>query len=71
HTIKNTGMYIIVIQCVIGFCSNGEHNAMQNQGYTRPLSIIKIRGNVRLKYAKMSKKQMISMLSPTCMLNAF
>lgn len=47
----------------IGFCSNGEYNAMRNQGYTRPLSIVKIRSNVRSKYAKMSRKQMISMLS--------
>lgn len=49
----------------IGFCSNGEYNAMRNQGYTRPLSILKIRSNVRSKYAKMSKKRMISMLSST------
>ena len=47
----------------IGFCSNGEYNAMRSQGYTRPLSILKIRSNVRSKYAKMSKKRMMSMLS--------
>jgi len=47
----------------IGFCSNGEYNALRSQGYTRPLSIIKIRSTVRSKYAKMSKSRMIKMLS--------
>ena len=42
---------------LIGFCSNGEYNAMRSQGYTRPLSVFKIRSNVCSKYAKMSKKQ--------------
>ena len=48
---------------LIGFCSNGEYNAMRSQGYTRPLSVFKIRSNVRSKYAKMSKTKMLAMLS--------
>ena len=47
----------------VGFCSNGEHNVLRSQGYTRPLSILKIRSTVRSKYAKMSKSRMIKMLS--------
>ena len=36
---------------------------MRSQGYTRPLSIFKIRSNVRSKYAKMSRAKMLAMLS--------
>ena len=48
----------------IGFCSNGEYNSLRNQGYTRPLSILRIRSDVRSKYAKMSKQVMTAMLTP-------
>ena len=47
----------------IGFCSNGEYNSLRNQGYTRPLSILRIRSDVRSKYAKMSKQVMTAMLT--------
>ena len=36
---------------------------MRSQGYTRPLSVFKIRSTVRSKYARMSKEKMIKMLS--------
>ena len=49
-----------------GFCSNGEYNTMRSQGYTRPLSVLKIRGDVRSKYARMSKQRMLGMLTPKC-----
>ena len=49
-----------------GFCSNGEYNTMRSQGYTRPLSVLKIRSNVRSKYARMSKQRMLAMLTPKC-----
>ena len=37
---------------------------MRSQGYTRPLSVLKIRSNVRSKYAKKSKQMMMQMLTP-------
>ena len=49
-----------------GFCSNGEYNSMRSQGYSRPLSVLKIRSNVRSKYARMSKQRMLAMLTPKC-----
>ena len=48
----------------VGFCSNGEYNSLRNQGYTRPLSILRIRSDVRSKYARMSKQAMLAMLTP-------
>ena len=37
---------------------------MRNNGYTRPLSVLKIRSDVRSKYARMSRKKMVAMLTP-------
>ena len=48
----------------VGFCSNGEYNSLRNQGYTRPLSILLIRSDIRCKYPKMSKQAMTVMLTP-------
>ena len=44
-------LYNVLTTLYIGFCSNGEYNAMMNQGYTIPLSVLKIRSNMRSKYA--------------------
>ena len=48
------------------FTGNGEYNSMRSQGYSRPLSVLKIRSNVRSKYARMSKQRMLAMLTPKC-----
>ncbi len=48
-----------------GFVSNGEYNSMRVKGYTRPLSVLKIRSDSRAKYSSMGKK-MLAMLSPIC-----
>ena len=50
-------MFLINVHVHVG---NGEFNALRNQGYTRPLSILKIRSIVRSKYAR---KRMIQMMS--------
>ena len=50
-----------------GFVSNGEHNVLRATGYTRPVSLFKIRSSVRAKYAKMSAKKLHSMITPVGM----
>ena len=56
---------------MLGLCTDGEFNSLRNQGYTRPLSIFKIRNDVRSKYAKMSKQRMLSMLTPKRKMQAY
>ena len=53
---------------MLGLCTDGEFNSLRNQGYSRPLSIFKIRNDVRSKYAKMSK---LSMLTPKRKMQAY
>lgn len=48
----------------VGFVSNGEYNSFRAMGYTRPLSVLKIRSMARNKYSKMSVSKMESMLLP-------
>lgn len=40
---------------------------MRYKGYTRPLSIFKIRADVRSRYSRMSEHAMMDMLTPICM----
>ena len=47
-----------------GFTSNGEFNSLRSRGYTRPLSMLQIRSDVRRKYARLGKKKMFDMLTP-------
>lgn len=47
-----------------GFTSNGEYNSMRSRGYTRPLSVLQIKANVRTKYSRLSKQTMLNMLTP-------
>lgn len=63
---KNTKQCNINIHVITGFCSDGEFNSLRSQGYTRPLSIFKIRSTVRSKYARASKQRMRDMLTPIC-----
>ena len=48
-----------------GSVGNGEFNSLRAKGYTRPLSIFAVRSQVRNKYARMSHKAMVSMLTPS------
>ncbi len=38
--------FIEVLMYNIGLCTDGEFNSMRNNGYTRPLSVLKIRSDV-------------------------
>lgn len=49
---------------LLGFVSNGEYNVLRAKGYTRPLSVLKIKADVRVKYSKMGIKKMTEMISP-------
>ena len=55
------------IHLMLGFCSDGEFNSLRNQGYTRPLSVLRIMSDVRSKYSRGKKNRMTSMLTPTRM----
>ena len=50
----------------IGFVSNGEFNYLRTKGYTRPLSVLKIRVDVRNKYNRLRHSTLLSMLTPKC-----
>ena len=52
--------------CVAGFTSDGEFNYLRNKGYTRPLSVLQIRSNVRHRYSKISFRNLLAMLTPKC-----
>lgn len=56
--------YIITCSFHKGFTSNGEFNTLRCQGITRPLSVLKLRANVRVKYGTMRQEKMRAMLSP-------
>ena len=66
------GEYILVLFTVLlvprctsaGFVSNGEFNYMRSKGYTRPLSVLQVRTDVRNKYAKVRQDALLSMLTP-------
>ncbi len=48
----------------LGFVSNGEFNYFRRKGYSRPLSVFRIRSLVRAKYSRMKVAVMESMLTP-------
>ena len=47
-----------------GFVSDGEFNYMRSKGYTRPLSILQIRTDVRNKFSKTKQDVLLCMLTP-------
>ena len=49
-----------------GFVSNGEFNYLRTKGYTRPLSVLKIRADVLNKYNRLRHSTLLSMLTPKC-----
>ena len=51
---------------IIGVVTNGEFNSFRTRGITRPVSVLAIRSDARVKYTKMGKKKMMAMLTPKC-----
>lgn len=49
---------------ITGFVSNGEFNYMRTKAYTRPLSVLQIRTDVRNKYSKIKQDRLKDMLTP-------
>lgn len=64
NMLANTYMYVNVFAPSEGFVANGEFNALRSIGYTRPLSVLRIKSDVRSKYARMGKKKMMRMITP-------
>ena len=54
----------IFILMILGFVSDGEFNYLRTKGYTRPLSVLKIRCDIRNKYSRLSRKRLLAMLTP-------
>ena len=52
---------------LLGFVSDGEFNYLRRRGYTRPLTVLQIRADVRKKYSKLSHKKLVAMLTPKSM----
>ena len=71
YRMKVSGMYQITKQRLYlsfsGFVSDGEFNYLHMKGYTRPLSVLQIRSDVRKKYSKLSSKRLLAMLTPKSM----
>lgn len=49
---------------IIGFVANGEYNELRQSGYSRPLSVLKIKSDVRAKYLKIGEKKLLDMITP-------
>ena len=69
---KVSGMYYEIFQTKFispfsGFVSDWEFNYLHLKGYTRPLSVLQIRSDVRKKYSKLSSKKLYAMLTPKSM----
>ena len=58
------GMDIIQHLLFAGFVSNGEFNYLRSKGYTRPLSVLQIRTDVRNMYSKTKMTTLLKMLMP-------
>ena len=56
----------ISLPCSAGFVSNGEFNFLRSKGYTRPLSVLQIRNEVRNMCSKLRLNVLLGMLSPKC-----
>lgn len=53
-----------VVCSTVGFVTNGEFNYMRSKGYTRPLSMLQTRTDVRNKYNRMKEDTLLKMLTP-------
>ena len=54
----------IIVYMSLGFVSNGEHNELRAMGYTRPVSVFRIKASVRAKYSKIGEKKLLKMINP-------
>ena len=64
HGMKVAGKCAVFILplLLLGFVTNGEFNYMRSKGYTRPLSALQIRIDVRNKY-KIKAETLLNMLT--------
>ena len=51
------------------FIGNGEHNVLRAMGYTRPVSVLRIKSEVKARYSRMSVKKLCAMITPNGMLH--
>ena len=49
---------------IVGFVSNGEYNVFRLKGYTRPVSVLKVKSNARNKFSSVAASTMEKMLTP-------
>lgn len=49
---------------IVGLVTNGEFNSFRAHGYKRPVSILKIRADVRAKYSSKGEAALLAMLTP-------
>ena len=61
--IRSNTLHCMLEMCT-GFVSNGEFNELRCTGYTRPLSVLKIKADVRAKFARMRVPKMQRMITP-------
>ena len=60
---NNRYMYMHV--CIhVGMVTNGEHNGLRVRGNTRPLHILRVRSEARMKVSRTSVSNLLAMLSP-------
>lgn len=60
----NSLSLVLLLTLISGFTSNGEHNSIRNRGYTRPLTVLQIRSDIRTKYSRLSETALTEMLTP-------
>lgn len=48
----------------VGFASHGEHNKLRAMGYTRPVSVLRIKADVKAKFSKFGEKRLLKMINP-------
>ena len=53
----------IVVYTSAGVVSNGEHNTLRSMGYTRPVSVLRIKASVRAKYSKVGENRLLKMIN--------
>lgn len=44
--------------------TNGEFNSLRTQGYQRPISVLQIKANARMKYSRKGESTLLAMLTP-------
>ena len=54
----------LIFLITAGFTSDGEFNYLRTKGYTRPISVLQIRTDVRNKFSRISAQNLLAMLTP-------